>query len=417
MKILILSDFFPPEKRDGAGIAAYRLAKEFLNSGHKVSVITICDNKQNQGFSEYDGMKIYKICSNYDLRFRSYISLWNPKIVKKLEEIIKKINPDIVHAHNIHLRLSYKSLEIAKRNSARVFLTIHDLMPVHYGKFENFFAKDCLAVNCEFNYKISVLDLIKTAGKRYNPLRNIVIKHYLKYADKIFSISDEQKKVLEANGIGNIRTIYNGINAREMEVGISEIEAFKNKYALAGHKVIFFAGRISEEKGSLAAVKAFKKIKEQVLEAKLLVAGELNQALREMKNLAEKLGVENSICFAGSLSEDSMKAAYASCDVHTAPSIYFDPFNLTNIEAMAAKKPVVGSCFGGIPEIIINNKTGFIVNPLNIDMFADKIIKLLKDPLLAKKMGEAGYERVIEKFNLKKVSAEHIRIFEKLWLM
>ena len=84
------------------------------------------------------------------------------------------------------------------------------------------------------------------------------------------------------------------------------------------------------------------------------------------------------------------------------PSIYLDPFPRINLEAMASKKPVVGTCFGGTPEVVINNQTGYIVNPLNAEMMARKIIDLLKNFQKAKKFGEAGYQRVINEFSLEK---------------
>ncbi len=413
MRILILSDFFPPDSRDGAGIVAYRLAKEFLRAGHDVFVVTTCREGKNEGMSEYGGMKIYKIYSEYDLRFRAYVSLYNFQTVKKLEEIIKKVKPDIIHAHNIHVYLSYKSLGIAKRNCGAVVLTAHDLMLVHYEKFEDFFGKECLSANCELNYRVSINDMFRAAGKRYNPFRNLIIRHYLKAVDKIFSISNEQKKVLEINGIKNIETVYNGIDVKERVADVPKVKIFKDQFGLSGFKVIFFAARMSPAKGSEVIVKALGKIKKEVPTAKLLVVGSLTPSSADMKKLAEETGVGGSLCFTDLLDEELMRVAYASADVCVTPSVYFDSFNLINIEAMAAKKPVVGTCFGGTPEIVVDNETGFIVNPLNIGMLAGKIIKLLDDPALAEKMGQAGYERVLEYFNLGKIARVYLDAFEK----
>ena len=73
-----------------------------------------------------------------------------------------------------------------------------------------------------------------------------------------------------------------------------------------------------------------------------------------------------------------------------------------NIEAMAASKPVVGTRFGGTPEIVIDNETGYIVNPLNDKLMADKILNLLEDKTKAETFGGNGRKRVEENFSLSK---------------
>jgi glycosyltransferase involved in cell wall biosynthesis len=67
---------------------------------------------------------------------------------------------------------------------------------------------------------------------------------------------------------------------------------------------------------------------------------------------------------------------------------------------MAAAKPVVATCFGGSGEAVVDNVTGFIINPLDVKTTAEKVVSLLKDKNLAAKFGQAGFERVKEKFFL-----------------
>jgi glycosyltransferase involved in cell wall biosynthesis len=67
---------------------------------------------------------------------------------------------------------------------------------------------------------------------------------------------------------------------------------------------------------------------------------------------------------------------------------------------MACGRPVVGTCFGGTPEVVVDNETGFIVNPFNLKIMSERIVTLLKNPALAEKMGQAGQQRIKEEFNL-----------------
>jgi len=381
MKILILSDDFPPLSFGGAGISTFDLSRGFSRAGHQVFVITTCQKKNEERDFEYEGLKIFRIFTNFHERWEPYLSLYNPKTVGKVAKIIKEINPDVVHAQNIHSFLSYHCLKIAKNSGKPVFLTARDTMLFTYGKLAT---KRYLK---KLDPRISWLDNLKQAKKRYNPFRNIIIRHYLKYVDKIFAISNSLKQALEANGIKNVEVVYNGIDVDEWQMGSKIAGGFEDK------KIVFFAGRISNLKGAELINQAMDLVKKDVPEAVLLVAG--------------TRGV-------GWLDGDNLKAAYHAADIVVVPSVYLDPFNRTNIEAMACKKPVVGTCFGGTPEIVKDGVTGYIVNPLNIELMAQKITDLLKNPEKAQQFGELGYERVKKYFNLNECVAKNIYEYETI---
>ena len=82
---------------------------------------------------------------------------------------------------------------------------------------------------------------------------------------------------------------------------------------------------------------------------------------------------------------------------------------------MACKKPVIATCFGGSREAVIDGETGYIVNPFNIDKLADKIIYLLKNSEVARKFGEAGYERVKKEFSSEKMIGDYLNWYGKIF--
>ena len=155
MKILILSDGFPPVHAGGAEVIAFNLSKGFQKLGNHVYVITTVREKSKVGKFDYQGIKVFRIYSNYHERWRAYLSLYNPQTVGHVKKIIKQIRPDVVHTHNIHHYLSYYSLRIAKKYSKAVFLTAHDVMLFHYGKLVEFVNQSDLSVSKNFNYKIT----------------------------------------------------------------------------------------------------------------------------------------------------------------------------------------------------------------------------------------------------------------------
>lgn len=405
MKILFLSDSFPPGSSGGAEIVAHDLAKELLKKGHEIFVITATREKSKKKKIKFDGLVVYRIYSNYHPRWRAWLSLYNSQTISKVANIIKEIRPDIVHAHNIHQHLSYYCLKIAKRYARAVFLTAHDVMLFNYGKL--------MPKNGNDIYRVSAWDQIKGARKRYNPFRDIIIRHYLKYTDKIFAVSNSLKKLLRINGIKNVETIYNGIDINDWKIDLDKVRKFKEKYNLQNKKVIFFSGRLSDAKGGDQVLKAVALVGKEMKNTVLLVAGKKNRYVEKMEKLIKELNLEKNVIFTGWLKGDELKAAYSGADIFVSPSLCFEAFGMTNLEAMACKKPVVSSYFGGPKEVVIDGKTGYLVNPNNVGLMARKIIDLLKDLEKAKQFGEAGYQRAKNFFSLDKQVKETLKWYEK----
>lgn len=413
MKILFLSDDFPPQSRGGAEIASFNLALALENKGHRLSVVTITTDRSKVGESEYEGMKIFKIYSpEYHPIFTSYLSLYNPWTIGAVEEIIKREAPDIIHAQNIHHYLSYHCLKIARKYTKGVFLTAHDTMLFSVGKFSDFIDKSNLSIGKDFDYGVSGWRQLMVVRKRYNPFRNIIIRHYLKYTDKIFSITDILKKALADNKIYNVETVHYGTDIKSV-LDSSSVEVFKKKFHLEDKKVVLFGGRLSEQKGGAVAVRSLPLIVREVPNTILLIVGREDEYANYLKGLSKELGVADNVIFTGWLSRNEMNCAYAVADVVITPSLYFDAFNLFNLEAMASGRPVVGTCFGGTPEVIEDSVTGFVTNPFDVKGFAEKTVSLLNNPELIRTMGAAGRLRASEKFSIERQVVQTLSWYRK----
>lgn len=401
-KILFLSDDFPPDSLGGAGTVACNLAKAIKELGHDVHVISTTQDKSKEGNCVQDGLKIYKIYSRYHRRWRAYFSLFNPWTVKKTGKIIDNIKPDIVYAHNIHHHLSYYCLKIAKLSGASVFLTAHDAMLFNYGKI-----KVPAQATCE-NYLDycgpSAWSQIKEFKKRYNPARNIIIRRYLKkYVDRVIAVSDALKTVLMLNGIINVEVIHNGIDVGSYEVNRAAVSIFKQNNGIENKKIILFGGRISEDKGINQVLESLGLILKEVPDVLLLIAGSADWEVNE---------IALPIKFMGWLSREDMKIAMTASDLIIFPSICFETFGLVVLEAMTARKPVIGTCFGGAPEVIIDGETGYIVNPYNIRIMADRAIDLLKNTEKSMEFGQKGYERAKNIFGLKRQAQKYLDLYK-----
>jgi len=410
MRIAILSDDFPPTSFGGAGIVAGTQAKEFVKRGHDVTVITTSQKKEEAGKEILDGVTIYKIYAKYPLRWRSYISMYNPQTVSKVKKILKEIKPDIVHVHNIHIYLSYKVFDFAKRYGKKVFLTAHDTLTFNYGKL---YPKINTSISGEImlDYKISAWSLLRHYKFWWNPIRNIVIRHYLKNVDTIISCCYALQEALKQNGIKNTVMMHNGINPKDFFANNEQIANFKNKYALQGKKILFFAGRISRGKGGDAAIDLLIDVAKTIPEICLMIAGKEDAYVQGLMKIADKTGVKDNIRLLGWLDRETIISAYFASDVVLVLSMYLDNNPLINIEAMSAKKPIVATCINASREAVIDGETGFIVNPKDISSVTPKVLSLLKNEGLAEKFGQAGYERVLKDFSL----SQQIDKLEKLY--
>lgn len=412
MKILLLQDDFPPFEIGGAGVIAGILARGFVKAGHSVFVITTVQSKQNEGVYEENGIKIYRIYSNYHDRWRAYLSIYNPQVLSKVRKIISEINPDITHAHNVHFYLSYFSLKIAKLYSKKVYMTCHDIMPFYPGTFTEFINPDDLSIVEDFNYKISQLILFKKFKLRYNPLRNLIIRKILSRLDGVFSVSQSLRDALVQNNISVKAVVYNGIEDKGWSPSDIEKNNFRNNYGLVSKDIVLFQGRLSGSKGGILILNAMKEVVSTNPNATLLVVGKRDGYDKLMQFTAEKLGIKDNVIFTGWMKREDIKHAYASSDVVVIPSVCFDSFPNGNLEAFIAKRPVVSTCFGGSREIVVDNQNGFIVNPFNIKSLSSSISYLLKNKDIANKFGDNGYKLIKEKFTTEIMIQNYINFFK-----
>lgn len=116
-----------------------------------------------------------------------------------------------------------------------------------------------------------------------------------------------------------------------------------------------------------------------------------------LEDLAEKSGVALHVHFVSKLSYAELASCYAACDIFALPS-RGEGFGLVYLEAMAFAKPVIGGAHGGAPEVIKDGVTGYLVHHGDAVQLATCIETLLRDPALARSMGERGRERVTNEF-------------------
>ena len=173
--------------------------------------------------------------------------------------------------------------------------------------------------------------------------------------------------------------IPNGVDPAELDVPRGD----EPPYLLA-------AGRVVEQKGLDVLLRAL----EQVEDARLLLAGDGRERPR-LEALAHELGVAERVSWLGIVGRERLAALITGADVVVVPSRQ-EPFGVILLEAMAAGRPTVASCVGGIPEFAEDGVTTLLVHPDDPAVLAQALARLLADPDLAKRLGENGKARAAE---------------------
>ncbi|MBL7199911.1 MAG: glycosyltransferase [Anaerolineae bacterium] len=174
--------------------------------------------------------------------------------------------------------------------------------------------------------------------------------------------------------------------------------------------VVGTVARLGPEKGHAYLLEAAAEVLKQVLQTRLLLVGD-GPMRSQLEGRAKALGVADSIVFAG-LRHD-VPTILSLFDLFVLPSLW-EGLPMAVLEAMAAGLPVVATAVGGTPEVVVDGVTGLLVPPGDPDALAEAIFRLLRDPDLRQRMGQAGRERVVERFSAERMVERTEQLYEQL---
>ena len=240
----------------------------------------------------------------------------------------------------------------------------------------------------KFYHKLSVISAFS--------LSNHVIAITLNAKSQLLKLGVKKNK---------ISVVYPGVNTKKFHPNI-DVSKLKSKYDYENNDILLFVSRIDEKrKGQDTAIKVLSELdKRGFNNIKLLIIGK-GKEIDYLYKLVKKSKLENKVIFLSNVSTDELPSYYCLCDV----SLYLgrkderngqeDGFGIVCLEANACGKPVIGGNVGGIIEAVINNKTGFIVDPYDIKETSQKIEYLLVNKEYAEKIGYNGLKRARKYFD------------------
>jgi len=164
---------------------------------------------------------------------------------------------------------------------------------------------------------------------------------------------------------------------------------------------ILFLSNLMPEKGPMDFLRMAKKINETNKNVQFILAGPImcSQFYSQMVKFIQNENFKDVITLTGPVYGAKKEALFAECDIFVFPT-HDDAFGLVNLEAMRAGLPIVSSDEGSIPEVVIDGVNGFIIDPKDVDMLTDRVLKLVIERKLRIKMGTAGREIYEKKFTI-----------------
>jgi glycosyltransferase involved in cell wall biosynthesis len=175
-------------------------------------------------------------------------------------------------------------------------------------------------------------------------------------------------------------------------------------------EVIGTLGRLEPQKGVEHLLRAMVRVLDARPAARLVIVGD-GPLRAELEALAARLGIARAVRFAGWRTD--VPEVLSALDLFCLASLW-ESFGIVLAEAMLASLPIVATRVDGIPEVVCDGETGFLVAPGSDAELAERILALLADAPLRRALGEAGRARALERFSVRRMVAEYEGFFRRL---
>ncbi|MGB3903358.1 MAG: glycosyltransferase family 4 protein [Anaerolineae bacterium] len=354
MKIALVSPYDFPFPGGVTQHISY-LDKHFRELGHQVKIIAPCGGESPEKLPENVSVTTTRVISIPFSGSKARIP-YSPAVYWRVRRALQEEDFDIVHAHE---PMTLPVPVVALRHS----------QAVNVGTFHAYRDRHLIYQYCRSVFQ-PVFD--KLDGK--------------------IAVSEAARDTVARYFGGEYVIIPNGIDANRFGGDhVRPLEQYSD-----GRLNILFVGRLEPRKGFRYLLQAFRYVKEEFPQARLIVVGayqkkEMSRHLRYARQ-HHLTGVK----FVGNVSDEDLPRYYRSCHVFCAPSTGFESFGIVLLEAMAAGKPTVASNIPGYRDIVDDGKDGLLVEPKNEKALGEAIIRVLKDPAMQRTMGENGRRKALE---------------------
>ena len=382
MNVCVVSDLFD-STYGGVPVVVNRFIERLMERGHRVTIIT-SKSKSREAVEKRENLTVYRFPSLTLPRSEGEYALSFPSF-HRIRQIYEREGIDVLHCHVPSL-LSLACVLEARKKGVPSIATNHLLSET--------FSRNLFFDSARFNnffYKI--------VNSFYN-LVDIVL------CPSIYGLKTLRKYGLKAKAL----VLSNGIELSKFSPNLNH-EQFDAEFGLKEeNRKILYVGRLMEEKGLDVLLNAYSIVNAKMPNTNLIIVGK-GHLRANLEEGADKLGLEN-VVFTGFISDSLVRQAYASSDLFVLPS-YAEIQPLVLLEALAMGLPAIGTRVGGVPEMIVDGKNGYVLKPGDHEGMAEKIITILNDDTLRKEFSRNGL-RMARSHDIEKSADKLERLYNEL---
>jgi glycosyltransferase involved in cell wall biosynthesis len=352
------------------------LAREFAGQGDQVEFVTTynefpegrVDPCQPLTYKLPRGVRITRLAGRLRSRLRGFQPANPPLWLPWLSRTVLDARPDLVIFFNIGWPLTVLPALLAIRRHATVLYQTAYHAPLLWRPLD--------------------------PARSHLKLQVAALAHHL-----IPHSHFEKGQIVRDGGVAEdqITVVYPGVEVRSLEEG--EIEAFRARYGLCDKVVVSHVARLSAFKGTDKLLRILPQVRAETGRDVVLLLVGRNTEGDSLGRVMSEVGIGTEVRFTGPVSERDLHLAYEVSDVFALPSEY-ESFGFVFLEAMSHGVPVIGVRTGGVPEVIRDGETGYVLDAADdLPALTARLAALIADDPLRGKMGVAARNWARTEFN------------------
>ena len=224
----------------------------------------------------------------------------------------------------------------------------------------------------------------------------------------VISVSDFTRRTGNLLGVTKVtnHVIRNGVEICPADC--ERREDFRRRFGIPSKAIVITqVCWMVEVKGVETLLRAAVSLLKRYPDARFLLVGEGSE-LRKYQRIAADLGVGAAVIFTGLISEPTSAGVYDASDVYCQPSVWQEACPLAVLEAMSASLPVIASRTGGLPELVQDGLSGILIPVGNSDELFGALARLIGNPDLRRRMGQAGYDLVVKEHRIEETARRYV---------
>lgn len=365
-----------PQRIGGTETFARELSRQLADTGRQ-SVLCFLNRpaKNVESFLKLPNVSLELLADSMNFSFRA---------TRDLAAILNRYHPEILHLHFTGFLGMYPWL--ARFQSVpKVYFTDHASRPA--------------------GYRIQ-------ASRFWKRLASRAINSHL---TRVICVSEYGYRCMTGLGLlpgDRFELVYNGVDLTRVAPSARLGAEFRQRHSIPPDRtVVLQVSWIIPEKGILELLSAARQVLSTTDQVHFVIVGE-GAYRQQYMDAAHELGLREHITWTGMVQDPFGEGVYDAADIVCQLSHWEELFGWMIAEAMAYRKPIVATRVGGIPELVRDSVSGFLVERGDIQAAAEKIVLLAEKPQLREEMGDAGSQIAKEKFELQRNVAKLIEFYD-----